>query len=117
MRQATLKLKSYTQNVNIIDNGNLQLKILHIMLYLLLALSVFYVLFLGNMVFNIVERKALEVNANRMSNEVADLELEYLSLSKKIDLEFAHSLGFRETETTYATRNALGSIKVAQNEI
>ncbi len=117
MKQASLKLKSYASNVNIIDNGNLQRRILHIMLWMLLTLSLFYVFFLGNIVFNIVGRKALETRAYTLATEVGDLELNYLSLAQKIDLNLAYSLGFRETKPKFAVRKAIGSINVAKNEI
>jgi hypothetical protein len=117
MKTASLKLKSYANNVSIIDNGNLQKRILNIMLWMLFALMGFYVFFLGNMVFNIVERKALEGRALVLSNEVGSLELEYLSMSKKIDLDLAYSLGFKEIKTKFATRKTLGSINIAKNEI
>ena len=48
--------------------------------------------------FNIVERKALEGRALTLSNEVGNLELEYLSVSQKVDLNLAYSLGFKETK-------------------
>ena len=117
MKYASLKLKSYASNVNIIDNGNLQKKILNMILWSIGALVVFYVIFLGNMVFNIIERKALEVSAGKLSNEVSDLELQYLSESQKIDLNLAYSLGFKEVKTKFATRKSLGSISIAKNEI
>ncbi|MCM2339480.1 MAG: hypothetical protein NDI62_03460 [Burkholderiales bacterium] len=117
MKQASLKLKNYASNVNIIDNGNLQRRILNMMLFVLGGLALFYVFLLGNMVFNIVERKALEVHALNLQNEVGNLELEYLSKTEKIDLDLAYSLGFKEIKTKFATRKALGSIKVAKNEI
>ena len=117
MKQASLKLKSYVNNVNIIDNGNLQKRILNTMLLILGILVFFYVYFLGNIVFNIVERKALDVYAYKLSNNVGNLELEYLSISQKIDLDLAHSLGFRETKTKFVTRKILSSIKVSKNEI
>ncbi|MCX6751483.1 MAG: hypothetical protein NT161_01805 [Candidatus Nomurabacteria bacterium] len=117
MKQASLKLKSYANNVNIIDNGNLQKRILDIMLWTLGALILCYVFFLGNMVFNIVERKALEERALTLSNEVGNLELEYLSVSQKVDLNLAYSLGFKEIKKTFAARKALGSINIAKNEI
>ena len=63
MEQVSLKLKSYKSNVNIINNGNLQKRILIIMLLMLGILVFFYIYFLGNIVFNIVERKALDVYA------------------------------------------------------
>jgi hypothetical protein len=117
MKQASLKLKSYANNVNIIDNGNLQKRILSIMLWTLSILALFYVFLLGNMVFNIIERKALEAHALTLSNDVGSLELEYLSVSQKVDLNLAYSLGFKEIKTTFATRKALGSISIAKNEI
>lgn len=117
MKQASLKLKSYTSNVNIIDNGNLYKSILSTMMFILFILAFFYVVFLGNMVFNIVERKSLEIYANNLNNEVAELELEYLSLSEKVDMNLANSLGFKETKAKYATRKSLGSISIAKNEI
>ena len=117
MKQASLKLKSYASNVNIIDSGNLQKRILNIMLWTLSVLAILYVLFLANMVFNIVERKALEGHALTLSNEVGNLEQEYLSLSQKVNLNLAYSLGFKEVKTEFATRKALGSISIAKNEI
>ena len=84
MKQASLKLKSYVNNVNIIDNGNLQRRVLNTMILTLGVLALFYVFFLGNMVFNIVERKTLERHALTLSNEVGNLELEYFSVSQKL---------------------------------
>ena len=117
MKQVSLKLKSYANNVNIIDNGNLHRKILNSMFYTLGFLALCYVLFLGNMIFNIVERKALETKALTLSNEVGNLELEYLAMSQKVDLNLAYSLGFKETKTKFASRKTLGSISIAKNEI
>ncbi|MFA4975106.1 MAG: hypothetical protein WC839_00205 [Candidatus Paceibacterota bacterium] len=117
MKEVSLKLKSFAGNVNIIDNGNLQRRILYTMLYVLAGLAFFYVFLLGNMIFNIVERKTLESHALTLQNEVGNLELEYLSLSQKVDLNLAYSLGFKETKTKFATRKALGSISIAKNEI
>ncbi len=117
MKQASLKLKIYAGNVKVIDHGNLQGRILNIMLYSLGALALFYVFFLGSMVFNIIERKSLEANARVLSNEVGNLELDYLSISEKIDLNLAYSLGFKETKTKFTTPKSLGSITVVKNEI
>ncbi len=121
MKEASLKLKSYANNVNanvhIIDNGNLQNRILHMMLWTIAILAFCYIIFLGTMVFNIVERKSLEAYSHTLGNEVGDLELQYLSMSQKIDLNLAYSLGFKDTKAKYATRKALGSISIAKNEI
>lgn len=118
MRQATLQLKTRMQNVNIMTN-NIEVKriILNTMLSILAALALWYVLILGSMVFDIVERKALEKEVATLSNEVGELELSYLSVSNSIDLSLSSSMGFKETKATFATRKSLGSIKLAKNEI
>src|SRR3989338_672742 len=109
MRQMGLKLKMYANNINIINN-NIEKFVLRIILWSFGALAVWYVLLLGNMVFNIVERRQLEADARTLSSEVGDLELVYLSLSSKIDLNFSYSMGFQEAKTKFATRKSLGSL-------
>lgn len=117
MRQASLKLKSYSKSASIADNSDLNRRIFRVMFWLIIALAFCYVLLVGNTVFNIVERKALEVSAHSMSNEIGELELQYLSVSNKVDLALAESLGFKETKAKFATRKALGSIEFLKNEL
>jgi len=78
-----------------------------------------YVVFLGNMVFNIVERRSLETEARNLSNEVSDLEVAYLSLSKDVDINLSREFGFHEIKPNFATREALGfgSKNSSNNEI
>lgn len=108
MRQAALQLKTRIQNTNIMS-GNIEAKktLLNIMLCILAALILSYVLILGNIVFNIVQRKTLEKEIRSLSNEVSVLELSYLSVSKSIDLPLSSSMGFKETKATFATRKSL----------
>lgn len=118
MRQASLKLKTSIQNVNIMNNNvAIERVILNTMLALLAALAIWYVLILGNMVFNIVQRKAMEKEALALSNEVSNLELSYLSVSNSVDMALSSSMGFKETKATFATRKSLGSLKLDKNEI
>jgi hypothetical protein len=119
MRQASLKLKMYANNVNAINN-NMANTIFNFMVWSGICLVVLYVVFLGTMVFNIVERKALEGQARSLANDVGDMELTYLSMSNKIDLELSHQMGFKETAARFTTRRTVGSntnIKLANNEI
>ncbi len=116
MRTMSIKPKMHTMSINIANN-NLERQVLNIVLWFLVALAACYVFFLANMVFNIVERKSLEAEANTLSNQVQDLELQYLSVSNKVDLNLAKSMGFQETKTKYATREYLGSIKLAKNDL
>src|ERR1035437_3361352 len=120
MKAMAIKMKTYVGEVNIVNNDDLRKRILNIMLMSLGALALCYVFILGNMIFNIVQRKTFESNARSLSNEVGQLELSYLSESNKIDLVFAQSMGFKEIKAKFATRkpiehNSLGSIKVTGN--
>lgn len=86
------------------------------------ALAICYVLILGNMVANIIERRSLEISSRTLQSEVGDLELRYLELSNGIDLPLAHSLGFKETKASYATRKTFGfkpidNVSASQNGI
>jgi len=119
MRAISSKINMSIRNVSIINN-NIEGLVLRTILWSFLGLALCYVFLLGNMVFNIVERRSLEKYALSLSNEVRDMELTYLSVSNNIDLAFAHSLGFKETDIKFATRKSLGSlgsIKIANNEI
>ncbi len=127
MRQATLQLKNRVQNVNILSN-NIEVKriILNTMLSILAALAIWYVFIVGNMVFNIVERKAMEKEVNVLVNEVGELELSYLALSNSVDMNLSQTMGFKEAKATFATRKSLGyssttenlgNINLAKNEI
>ncbi|HEY4503377.1 MAG TPA: hypothetical protein VJC14_03010 [Candidatus Paceibacterota bacterium] len=119
MRTIAIKMKSYAEDI--VTKG-MEGALLNTLIFSLGALAIFYVLLLGSMVLNIIERKALEAQAHKLSNDVADLEQNYLALSSKVDLAFAHAEGFKEIKATFATRktsNPLGSrnIKVTRNEI
>ena len=118
MRQMALQLKTRIHNVEIMNNNMEVQKIaFNIMMAVLGALALWYVFILCNTVFNIVARNALEKKAVTLSNEVSDLELSYLSLSKTVDMSLSSSMGFKETKAVFATRKSLGSIEIVKNEI
>jgi hypothetical protein len=103
--------------------NNIEKFIFNIIIWSFAILVLSYIVFLGTMVKNIVERKSLEANARVLESEVRDLELSYLSMSNNIDLNLSYSMGFKEVQATFATRKALGlgsssgSLKVAQNDL
>ena len=109
-------------------NNNIEVEqvALRTMLSIFGVLALCYVLILGNMVANIVQRKNLEKEALTLSNEVSSLELSYLSVSNSVNLPLSLSMGFTEAKATFAVRKSLGvnitsesldSIKLANNEI
>ena len=124
MRQISSKLNMYVRSVGVVNN-NIEKFIFNIIFGFFGILALLYILFLGNMVKNIIERRSLEANAHTLSNEVRDLEVAYLSMSNDIDLTFSHSLGFQEPKKTFITRKVLGlgfqesfeSVKITQNDL
>ena len=125
MKQISLKFNTHIRNTNII-NHDIEKIIFRFIFWSFGALALLYVLFLGNMVKDIIERRSLELNARVLLSEVRDLELTYLSMSNSIDLNLSYSLGFKETQATFATRKALGllsadesfdSVKIAPNDL
>lgn len=113
MTTQTLKLKT-----NIINNNDIRKRILRLFIMSGLFLSLCYMLLLANMVWNIVNRRNIEEKSRVLSTEVSALELQYLSMSNKIDLNMAYALGFKETsKKEFATRKALGSVAVLSNEL
>jgi len=92
----------------IIRDNDASRRILHTMLAAFGTLAFVYIFILGSMVLNIIERKALEREAAALSNEVGGMELVYLSLSSKVNLELSYSMGFKEAKPVFATRRSLG---------
>ena len=118
MRQAALQLKNRIRNANVIGNNvETSSTILNTMLFILAGLAFLYVLILGNMVFDIVQRKTLEKEMLTLTNEVGNLELAYLNASNSVDMNLSASMGFKEAKASFATRKALGSINITNNEI
>ena len=109
MKKINLKFKKHVRNVSIMNN-DIERITLNIIFLSFGALAFLYVLFLGNMVKDIVERRSLEASARGLSGDVGDLELAYLSLSNDVDLNLSYSMGFKETKATFATRKSLSSI-------
>ena len=128
MKQAALQLKTRIRNVNIMNNNvEIERVVLNIMLSPLAGLALWYALILGNMVFDIVQRRALEKEILVLTSEVNNLELSYLSISSSVDMALSQSMGFKEATLNFATRKSLGysstgealggSLKLVKNEI
>ena len=98
----------YIRSIDVVNNNNLEKLTLNIILWSFGALALSYVLLMGNMVLNIVERQGLETRARALTTEVRNLEVTYLSMSNRVDLELSYSMGFEETKPVFATRKSLG---------
>lgn len=122
MKKASSKIKSYAQNINIVDNSHTRRKVLHFIFISMGFLAFLYVLLLGNMVWNIVERKAMEKKSYALASEIGVLELDYLALSSKVDVKLSYEMGFKEIKPNFATRKPIGmhsidTVALLANEI
>lgn len=81
--------------------------------YLVLFLVIFsglYIYFVNGAIINVVERQKIEREIISINSRIGDLESSYISLNKKINLEYAFSAGFVKVEKEkYVYRKALGA--------
>jgi len=117
MKKVDKKIKNYVGNVNVVNNTSVHKKMIQYMIVVLGVLAFMYVLLLGNMVWNIVERKSLQSETYNLASDVGALELEYLALSSEVDVDMSLAMGFREVKTSYTTVKSLGSLARVSNEI
>lgn len=117
MHQVKSKIK---QSSVALADGALRVRVLHSMTVVFGVLVLFYLIALSFLVWNVIERKALEAEARILSNEVGELELAYLEKSAEVDLDFSYALGFVPVEKDFAGRVEVGYTKnstLASNEI
>ncbi len=124
MKEASIKVKSYVKKVETIDQTiDLRSKILYFLMIGFGVFSLLYVIVLGNMVFNIIERKTVEAQMRNSLNEVADLEASYMTLVNTVDKNSSLASGFVEVVPSFAVRSNLSLLDedstrlVALNEI
>ena len=72
--------------------NNLEKKLFSFSLILFLILGIMYLYFVGDTTFNIIKRKEINNNTQSISSEIRELELEYLTLNQKINLNLAYPL-------------------------
>lgn len=115
MNRINVKINKYTKSVSNIDTMNLNTNILKYIFYSFGVLAFGYVFILGNMITNILERRAFEIEIRELTNSISALELDYLEKGSNIDLAYSHSLGFSDTKVFYVTRQNIEHIKLAKN--
>lgn len=113
MTTQSLKFKSIA-----ISSPDLRGRLFKIMLFAGALLVLCYIIILSNMVWNIVARRSIETQISSLTTNVGELELKYMSLSDKVDLNLAYSMGFSETSNKeFTDRKPIGVLLVAPNEL
>ncbi|MEA3399283.1 MAG: hypothetical protein U9R00_02085 [Patescibacteria group bacterium] len=78
----------------------------------LIVLFIVEIYLVGSVTFNILTRRSLENNIMEVENKVAQLELNYLSLSNSINKSYASSLGFVDAENTIIVTRKVDRVAV-----
>ena len=113
-----MTIKKIKLNTAASNNHDLERKLVLIASGAIFVTLSLYVFFVGRTVFNIVERKTAESQMRFLSSNINTLQVEYMSLTKNIDLTFANSLGFKESDNTFfAHRQAVGSLYKKADEL
>ena len=100
-----MTVSSLKMHTRIINQSDLEKRLFYGLATVLVGAFLAYLYFLGTITFNIVERKALENRAKDIASDVSALELQYLALANKIDMQYAGALGFAEAKTAqFASR-------------
>jgi hypothetical protein len=106
-------------NTAVVDNNDLGKKMFLAASGALMITLSLYVFFVGKTIVNIIHRKAAESEVRSLSAQVSNLEIQYISLAKNIDLDMAKTLGFSESKDTYfaARRSTVGALATTANEL
>ncbi len=106
-------------NTSIVNNNNLEKKIFYILASFFAVGIAFYLYLVSHAIFNIIERKNIESDIRNLSGEISTIQIEYITLSKKIDYSLAESLGFKEAKDVYfaSRKTSVGALIKNSNEL
>jgi hypothetical protein len=89
-------------------NPGFEKKLILGLITLTLILGVVYGYFVKQTIVNVVERKEIEEEMADSGSRVSNLEVTYIELENKIDLDFAYFLGYKEAgNVRFISRNSL----------
>jgi hypothetical protein len=121
MQKINKNIKKYKKNFSsmalVSSQMSLEEKVFKFLVGSLVFLAIVYVMLIANIVFSIVERNAFNSKNMLLASDVRELEIEYLSIAKNIDLDFAYENGFKESKTEFASAVSSNNSKFAINEI
>jgi hypothetical protein len=93
--------------IDIVKNGKTQIMLFRVLVSSLVVLFCIYAYLIGSITFNVLASKSLKNTISALSHNVNQFELEYLTISNKIDKDYALSEGFVDANhNLFATRTA-----------
>ncbi len=110
---------SFYLSRNLIDWTEKYLSI--VLVFCILALSLSYIYFIKSSVFNTIARGQDNKEASRLLIERSRLEDSYIALKSNINLDMAHSFGFKDdfskVHFSSESTNVAGNLSLLGNEI
>ncbi len=105
-------MKTLALTQHIVDSQSTRKQIFRVLITLLVILCLGYVYLIGSMTFNILARRTLESAMRDTSSRVGGLEVEYLTLSNKVNLPSGSALGLVDPKgtTLFATRTSASTV-------
>lgn len=88
------------------DDSNFRIRVFRFICLSFAVLALSYGIILGSMILNIAKHKVLDKELLSLSNEIGNMELNYLSMASKVDLGLSKSMGFKEIKPTFAVRQS-----------
>lgn len=90
-------MKSFIKNTEYLTKNDLVMKRVCVSLFgLILCVSVAYGYLINQTIENVVVRQKAQTELSTVNSRLAELEAKHIALASKINLEYAHSLGFIE---------------------
>jgi hypothetical protein len=88
-----------------------------ILLFAVVASVIFYVYFVNQTILNVVLRENLEQSIVEIQSEISELEFNFITEQKELDMQFALANGFNEIETPlYISRDTTQNLSLGQGE-
>jgi len=97
------------KNLILSEYKEINATLIKLMLVAIFIVCVFYLYFVNITINAIIENRQDLKNFDRFSQEYQKLEVKYISLIKKIDIDYARLLGFidQDKKTEYLTRQSI----------
>jgi len=117
----TLRLRRAIRRINvdaisIPNNPSLERKIIISFSILVVFLGILYGYFVKQTILNVVMREEIIEEMGDLGSHVSNLEVKYIELKNKIDLEFTYALGYKEVESVkFVSRSRLNKALTLNN--
>jgi hypothetical protein len=111
------RMKRKIRWVSVPSNPSIEKNLILSFLVLVIFLAITYGYFVKQTILNVVTREEVEEEMIDLGSAVSQLEVRYIELKNRIDLDFAYSLGYKDaSEIKFVSRNVMDkALTINQN--